>query len=694
MHDATITANGDGDNCGTEPRQIFDPPIAVQKAAHIGGLSHYQTLYQNSLAHPDQFWKTIANQLFFQTSSEKGLEWNFNYQQGEIYLRFMSGAYTNIAYNCLERNIASGYGSQVAYHWVGNQPGDSSHITYQALLDRVINFSAVLRAHKIKKGDVVAIYLPMIVEMPIAMLACARIGAIHTVVFSGFSATALADRLVQCQARLLITADGYFRGKKFIPLKAWADQAMSLAAQSGHPLRHLLVVEHLKRITIPKGDHADRLEIPYNPVVDRYYEHEMEKARDEDAPIEWMEAEDPLFILYTSGSTGAPKGIVHTTAGYMTYVYYTTQLSLDAHPSSDILWTTADCGWITGHSYVIYGPLLNRLTSVLFEGVAHYPTPARIWSIVEQYQVTQLYTSPTLVRTLMRHSHDCPTQYDRSSLKIIGTVGEPIDPSAWQWLFNVVGEKRCPIIDTYWQTETGGHVITALPGAISTKPGSATLPFMGVIPTIMNKKDSSIVTGQGTGSLCFAQPWPGMMRTIWGDHQRYTQTYFTTFPGYYFTGDGARRDEDGYYWIRGREDDLMNVAGHLLSTAEIESALTDHPKVIEAAVVAAPHSIKGTFPYAFITLNHSEGINDQTLRELKHIVCNKISAIAVPYIMQEALNLPKTRSGKIIRRILRAIAAGDPTVDLGDTTTLVDEEVIHQLWEGRVHASFSLGHLM
>uniref|UniRef100_A0A915E051 Acetyl-coenzyme A synthetase n=1 Tax=Ditylenchus dipsaci TaxID=166011 RepID=A0A915E051_9BILA len=621
------------------PEDIFQPPAPLLAGAHVRGLQSYHELY-----------------------SDSGLEHNFDHRKGEVFVRFMVGARTNIAYNCLERNIAKGLGSKIAYKWEGNEPEDESSITYQQLLDNVIAFSAVLQSKGVRKGDVVALYLPMVLELPVAMLACARIGAVHSVVFAGFSSDSLASRIVQAKAKVLVTADGFYRGNKTINLKQLADHAVELCTQQGSSLDHVIVLQHLKRVKTPKG--AVVPQINYNSSVDSTWEEEMLKCKGFQSPVEWSESEDPLFILYTSGSTGAPKGIVHSTAGYMVTAYNTTKLSFDCQPD-DVLWTTADCGWITGHSYVVYGPLLNGLTSVIFEGVPSYPNSSRMWAVVEKYKVSKLYTAPTAVRALMAFSDELVKKHDRSSLKIIGTVGEPINPTAWKWLYNVVGQQQCAVIDTYWQTETGGHVIAALPGATPTKPGSATLPW------------------PGEGNLCFGKPWPGMMRTVFGDHNRFVSTYFSSFPGYYFTGDGARRDEDGYYWITGRVDDLMNVSGHLLSTAEIESALVTHPEVVEAAVVAAPHDIKGQFPYAFVTLTNNRRLNDVVVGQLKTIVREKIGAIAVPDIIQEAPGLPKTRSGKVTRRILRKIAEGDLAADLGDVTTLVDESVISKLWSSR-----------
>ncbi|VDO41101.1 unnamed protein product [Onchocerca flexuosa] len=457
----------------------------------------------------------------------------------------------------------------------------------------------VLVLHCYGKGDIVVIYLPMILELPIAMLSCARIGAIHAVVFAGFSADALAARICQTEARLLITADGCYRGKKLVTLKAIVDDAVDECNALGKSVEKVIVLKHLERITKPSG--VASIEMKLNPERDVIWDKEMERLKGVKSEIEWNDAEDPLFILYTSGSTGKPKGILHTTAGYMTYTYATVKFVFDANPERDVYWCTADCGWITGHSYLVYGPLLNGLTCVMYEGVPSYPTPARMWQIVEKYKVTALYTSPTAVRALMAFGNQYVTPYNRSSLRLLGSVGEPVNPAAWKWLYKVVGESRCAVLDTYWQTETGGHMITPLPAATPCKAGSATFPFFGVEPVILDNNGRE-VEGVANGTLCFKRAWPGISRSILDDHNRFVKTYFAAYPGYFYTGDEARRDADGYYWITGRVDDLMNVSGHLLSTAEIESALVSDGDVVEAAVVAAPHDIKGNFPYAFVTL--------------------------------------------------------------------------------------------
>ncbi|CAJ0579009.1 unnamed protein product, partial [Mesorhabditis spiculigera] len=680
MSDARVKFNL-GTNQEDTEEEIFLPPAPLLAGAHVGGLPSYRDLYSDSINNSDAFWSKIASELHFESKGEKGIESNFDYRKGPVYTHFMAGSKTNIAYNCLERNIQRGYGDRIAYLWEGNEPCDSSTITYSELHKQVVNFSAVLRGNGVKKGDVVAIYLPMITELAVAMLACARIGALHSVVFAGFSAESLSTRVVDAKCKVIVTADGFFRGPKSVILKPIVDKAVAISKTHGVDVETTIVVQHLDRATAPGGQAVPK--VTCDKPIDRLYEKEMAKYKGEESPVEWVDAEDPLFILYTSGSTGKPKGILHTTAGYMTYAYATTKFNFDLHPErpDDIYWCTADCGWITGHSYLLYGPLINGVTSVFFEGVPSYPDPSRLWQVTEKYKVGKLYTSPTAIRALMACGDQYVTKHDRSSLKILGTVGEPINPAAWRWLHKIVGETRCSVVDTYWQTETGGHMIAPLPGAVPQKPGSATLPFFGVEPVLLDA-EGRLIEGPGEGNLCFARAWPGMMRGVYGDYDRFISTYLKPFPGYYFTGDGARRDEDGYLWITGRVDDLMNVSGHLLSTAEIEGALTQHPKVAEAAVVSAPHDIKGNYPYAFVTLNNGERLTKELVVELKQIVREKIGAIAQPDIIQEAPGLPKTRSGKVTRRILRKIAEGCES-GLGDTTTLVDETVIQQLINGR-----------
>jgi acetyl-CoA synthetase len=669
-----------------DAEEVFQPPKTLIDESHIPGISKYHEMYNQSIDNPDKFWRSVAKELYFETFSDKGLEWNFDKRKGEIFIRFMNGSKTNIAYNCLERNVKKGLENRIAYYWEGNEPGDVKTLTYGQLLKEVIKFSSVLRSKGVRKGDVVAIYLPMILELPIVMLSCARIGAIHSVVFAGFSADSLASRITHARSRILITADGSYRGNKLIELKSLADKAANICTLRGESLDNIIVVEHLKSVRAPEGSQPNDIPLNLQPGRDTTWNDEMSKqveTQQQNSSVEWMDAEDPLFILYTSGSTGSPKGILHSTAGYMVYTYMTTKCSFDIQSNKDIYWATADCGWITGHSYVVYGPLLNGLTSVIFEGVPSYPDNSRFWSIIEKYKVTKFYTAPTAIRSLMAYTEEFVNKHNCSTLKIIGTVGEPINPTAWKWLYNIIGKTKCAIVDTYWQTETGGHVIVPMPGSIPTKPGSATLPFFGVLPKLVNI-DGNIIEGPGEGNLCFSQPWPGIMRSIWCDHERFVENYFSLYPGNYFTGDGARRDDDGYYWITGRMDDLMNVSGHLLSTSEIESALSLHPQVVEAAVVSAPHAIKGHYPYAFVVLSNDKYLTDELIKELKLIVRDKIGAIAIPDIIQHTNGLPKTRSGKITRRILRKIAEGNKNVDLGDTSTLVDETIIEHLWENRL----------
>jgi acetyl-CoA synthetase len=519
----------------------------------------------------------------------------------------------------------------------------------------------------------------MIAELPIAMLACARIGAIHSVVFAGFSSSALAERLKQSGAKALITCDGFFRGEKQVPLKNIADEALKICKDIDHPVDTTICFEHLKRVTATSEQPASAAGVIRD---EENWEYALADSKDSHAPVEWCDAEDPLFILYTSGSTGAPKGIVHTNAGYMTSAYYSTQVTFDAQPDNDVYWCMADCGWITGHTYAVYGPLLNGMTSVLFEGVPSFPDYSRTWQIVGKHKVSKLYTSPTAVRSMMAHPDHHVKDYDRSRLKVIGTVGEPMNPCAWEWLHEVVGERACAIVDTYWQTETGSHLLTAHHTAVPQQASCGNHPFHGIVPQILDENGKKI-RGPGQGTLVVDRAWPGMMRTIWGNHERFVKTYFTDYPGYYFTGDGARRDEDDYYYVTGRVDDLMNVSGHLLSTAEIEAALASHPHVVEAAVVATAHPVKGQVPYAFVAIPDDYKYTDEVVKEMKDIVRQRIGPIAIPDVIQYCPGLPKTRSGKIVRRLLRKVADGEREADLGDTSTLADESAIHQLWVHR-----------
>ncbi|XP_053338617.1 acetyl-coenzyme A synthetase, cytoplasmic isoform X2 [Clarias gariepinus] len=665
---------------------LLHAPEELKQHAHVPSLEKYTELYNKSVDSPEEFWADVAKEFFWKTKyTGKFMDYNFDVTQGEIYIKCMEGATTNICYNVLDHNVhEKKLGDRVAFYWEGNEPGDEKMVTYRQLLQQVCKFANVLKSLGVKKGDRVSIYMPMVVELVVAMLACARIGAVHSIVFAGFSAESLCERIIDSQCCLLITADGFYRGDKLISLKVIAEEALQKCKEKSFPIHRCIVLKHLLKdeaeasMSPPAKRCCPDLQVPWNPEVDVWWHTLMDGASDECDPV-WCESEDPLFILYTSGSTGKPKGVLHTVSGYMLYVAVTFKMVFDYHPD-DIFWCTADIGWITGHSYITYGPLANGATSVLFEGLPTYPDVSRMWEIVDKYKVSKFYTAPTAIRLLMKYGSEPVNKFKRKSLKILGTVGEPINPEAWQWYYNVVGEKRCPIVDTFWQTETGGHVLTPLPAAIPLKPGSATFPFFGVVPAILNESGEEL-EGPNEGYLVFKQPWPGMMRTVYRNHQRFETTYFKTFPGYYVTGDGCRRDKDGYYWITGRIDDMLNVSGHLLSTAEVESALVEHEAVAEAAVVGTPHPVKGESLYCFVTLN--DGINyTATLEaELKKQVREKIGAIATPDYMQNAPGLPKTRSGKIMRRLLRKIASNQQ--DLGDVSTLADSTVIEHLFENR-----------
>ncbi|XP_068190182.1 acetyl-coenzyme A synthetase, cytoplasmic isoform X3 [Antennarius striatus] len=668
---------------------VFYGSEDLKKEAHITSFENYKELYLKSVENPDEFWSDIAKDFFWKTKhTGQFLDYNFDVTKGEIFVKCMEGGSTNICYNLLDRNVHERkLGDKVAFYWEGNEPGDELRVTYRELLQRVCRFANVLKAQGVKKGDRVSIYMPMVVELVVAMLACARIGAVHSIVFAGFSAESLCERILDSQCSLIITADGFYRGDKLINLKLLADDALQKCRDKGFPVQRCIMLKHLSKEAEedpprsqsppPKRPCPD-LQVPWNPDVDLCWHTLLREAPEECEP-EWCDSEDPLFILYTSGSTGKPKGVLHTVSGYMLYTATTFKLVFD-HQADDVYWCTADIGWITGHSYITYGPLANGATSVLFEGLPTYPDVSRMWEIVDKYQVTKFYTAPTAIRMLMKYGNQPVQKYKRESLKVLGTVGEPINPEAWQWYYTVVGDKRCPIVDTFWQTETGGHVLTPLPAATPLKPGSATFPFFGVVPAILNESGEEL-EGPSEGYLVFKQPWPGVMRTVYGNHPRFETTYFKKFPGYYVTGDGCRRDKDGYYWITGRIDDMLNVSGHLLSTAEVESALVEHVAVAEAAVVGRPHPIKGESLYCFVTLTDGVAYNCSLEAELKKQVREKIGAIATPDYIQNAPGLPKTRSGKIMRRVLRKIACNER--DLGDISTLADSSVVEQLFQNR-----------
>jgi len=637
--------------------------IPISAHSQLGKISEadYFRLYERSLADPDGFWAEHGMRIDWIRPFTKVRNASF---EGEVHIAWYEDGTLNASYNCIDRHLPK-RGGQTAILWEGDDPGEDRSLTYRELHEAVCRFANVLKARGVQKGDRVTIYLPMIPEIAVAMLACARIGAIHSVVFGGFSPDSLVGRIKDCRSTMLITADEGRRGGRAVPLKRNADNALRHCPE----VRDVIVVRQT-------GGAVDWVE-----GRDLWY-HEACAAASADCPPEEMSAEDPLFILYTSGSTGQPKGVLHTTGGYLVYASMTHEYVFD-YREGEVYWCTADVGWVTGHSYIVYGPLANGATTLMFEGVPNYPDSSRFWQVVDKHNVRIFYTAPTAIRALMREGEDYVRRTDRRSLRILGTVGEPINPEAWLWYYDHVGEQRCPIVDTWWQTETGGILISPIPGATPLKPGSATRPFFGVEPVIVDN-DGRVVKGVGEGNLCLARAWPGMMRTVFGDHQRFIQTYFSSFSGFYFTGDGARRDADGFYWLTGRVDDVINVAGHRLGTAEIESALVAHPKVAEAAVVGFPHDIKGQGIYAYVTLKVTETPSEDLRRELVTWVRQEISPIAAPDLLQWAPGLPKTRSGKIMRRILRKIAANEHDA-LGDVTTLADPTVVDELVDNRMN---------
>ena len=637
--------------------------IPISAHPQVGKISEaeYFRLYEQSLADPDRFWAEHGKRIDWIKPFTKVRNAAF---EGDVHIAWYEDGTLNASYNCIDRHLPK-RAEQTAILWEGDDPGEERRVTYRELHEAVCRLANVLKARGVQKGDRVTIYLPMIPEAAIAMLACARIGAIHSVVFGGFSPDSLVGRIRDCRSTVLITADEGRRGGRAIPLKRNADNALRHCPE----VRDVVVVRHT-------GGNIDWVE-----GRDLWY-HETCAAVSPDCPAEEISAEDPLFILYTSGSTGQPKGVLHTTGGYLVYTSITHQYVFD-YREGEVYWCTADVGWVTGHSYIVYGPLANGATTLMFEGVPNYPDPSRFWQVVDKHNVRIFYTAPTAIRALMREGEEYVRRTSRRSLRILGTVGEPINPEAWLWYYDYVGEQRCPVVDTWWQTETGGILITPIPGATPLKPGSTTRPFFGIEPVIVDN-DHNLINGPGEGNLCIARAWPGMMRTVFGDHQRFVQTYFSTFPGLYFTGDGARRDEDGFYWLTGRVDDVINVAGHRLGTAEIESALVAHPRVAEAAVVGYPHDIKGQGIYAYVTLMVTETPSEELRRELVAWVRQEISPIAAPDLLQWAPGLPKTRSGKIMRRILRKIAANEHDA-LGDVTTLADPTVVDELVDNRVN---------
>jgi acetyl-CoA synthetase len=639
---------------------IYKVPEEIAAEAYITA-DQYEQMYKRSIDDPEGFWAEQAEKfLSWDKPWDKVLEWDFH----TAHIRWFEGGKLNVSYNCLDRHLET-RGDQTAIIWEGDDPSVDKRITYRELYEDVCRFANVLKARGVKKGDRVCIYMPMIPETAVAMLACTRIGAVHSVVFGGFSPDSLRDRILDSDCQAVVTADGGLRGGKKVPLLANVNTALKEC-----PNVHTVVV--VKR-TGQQVDWDEKRDIWY---------HEAMAEASTDSPPEQMDAEDPLFILYTSGSTGKPKGVLHTTGGYLLFAAITHKYTFDYH-DGEVFWCTADVGWITGHSYIVYGPLANGAITVMFEGVPTYPDGSRFWEVVDKHKVQIFYTAPTAIRSLMRMGDEPVKKTGRKSLRILGTVGEPINPEAWEWYYSVVGDKRCPIVDTWWQTETGGHLITPLPGATDLKPGSATKPFFGVLPAIVDDQ-GKLLEGAASGNLVISRPWPGQMRTVYGDHQRFIDTYFRMYPGHYFTGDGCRRDEDGYYWITGRVDDVLNVSGHRLGTAEIESALVLHDKVAEAAVVGYPHDIKGQGIYAYVTLMAGEEPSDDLRKELIKLVRDEIGPIATVDVIQWAPGLPKTRSGKIMRRILRKVAENQLD-SLGDISTLADPSVVDHLVENRAN---------
>jgi len=641
--------------------KVVEVQAAWREGAHVDD-AKYRQMYEASVSNPDAFWGEHGKRIDWMTPFTKVKDTSF--EPGKVSIKWFEDGKTNVAYNCIDRHLET-RGDQTAIIWEGDNPDEAKHITYRELHAQVCRMANVLRNRGVGKGDRVTLYMPMIPEAAYAMLACARLGAIHAIVFGGFSPDSLASRIQGCTSKVVITADEGLRGGRKVPLKANVDEAIKRIGTD--------LVEHVIVVRRTGGS------VAMEPGRDVYYDEAAEQVTDH-CPAEPVEAEHPLFILYTSGSTGQPKGVVHTTGGYLVYASMTHQYVFD-YREGEVYWCTADVGWVTGHSYILYGPLANGATTLMFEGIPTYPSTSRFWDVVDKHKVNIFYTAPTAIRSLMGGGEGPVKKTSRQSLRVLGSVGEPINPEAWEWYYNVVGEGRCSIVDTWWQTETGGILITPLPGATALKPGSATRPFFGVQPEMVDA-EGKVLQGPCEGNLCIADSWPGQMRTVYGDHERFEQTYFSTYPGKYFTGDGARRDADGYYWITGRVDDVINVSGHRMGTAEVESSLVAHPKVAEAAVVGYPHTVKGQGIYAYVTLNDGEEGDDALRKELVTWVRKDIGPIASPDLIQFAPGLPKTRSGKIMRRILRKIAEDD-FGSLGDTSTLAEPAVVDDLIENR-----------
>ncbi len=644
-------------------KEIYPVPEKFRQKAYIKSREEYEQIWKESIQDPEKFWAKIAEEyITWFKKWDKVQDWNYATSLKDFKIRWFPGGKLNVSYNCLDRHLEK-RGDQVALIWEGNDPSESKTFTYKQLHEEVCKFANVLKKNSVKKGDRVTFYLPMIPELAIGILACTRIGAVHSVVFGGFSAEALRDRVLDCDSRVIISCDGTFRGAKAVPQKDNSDRAI---AECPNVRAHIVV----KRV-------GDQIKCSWNDKIDKWWHEEMGKV-DAKCEAEQMDATDPLFILYTSGSTGKPKGAMHGTGGYLTYVAYTHKMIFDYH-EGDIYWCTADIGWVTGHSYIVYGPLANGATTIMFEGVPSYPDFGRFWAVVEKWKVNIFYTAPTAIRAIAKEGDSWVDKHDISSIRLLGSVGEPLNPEAWNWYYNKIGRGECPIVDTWWQTETGGILITPLPGAIDIKPAMATVPFFGIEPCIVDDSGKEL-EGVSEGNLCIKKSWPGQMVGVYGDAERMFNTYFVQFPGKYFTGDGSRHDKDGYYQITGRVDDVINVSGHRMGTAEVESALVSHPKVAEAAVVGYPHEIKGQSIYAFVTLNTGVEKSDDLKKELINHVRKEIGPIATPEIIQWADALPKTRSGKIMRRILKKIAAADfDRSGFGDTSTLADPSVVDVL---------------
>lgn len=673
---------------------VYNASEEQKRKSRLKSLDKFWEMHKMSLDDPDTFWGNAASPFYWKTPiPEKNIvNYNFDVRKGKVFIEWMKGAKTNICYNALDRNIERGHGEQVAFYWEGNNPQDSDSITYKELLKRVCQFANVLKSKGVKKGDMVALYMPMILELAIAMFACARIGAVHSVVFGGYSSESLAERILDGNCRVLVTADGVFRGVKLVHLKNIVDKTIQICEERGHKMTTVVVVNHQMNLTSTKkllgkngicnGNrthiHGYDLQVSWDPEMNVWWHEEMENAPDYCDPV-WVDSEDTLFTLYTSGSTGKPKGCVHTTGAYMVYGALTFKYVFDYFPG-DVFFCTGDIGWLTGHTYIVYGSLLNAATCIIYEGVPTHPDPGRYWAIVEKYGVTQFYTAPTALRTLMKFDDSYVTKHNRSTLRVLASVGEPINQDAWFWYHKKVGEGRCPIVDTFWQTETGGHLLTPIPFCTPLKPGCASLPFFGVEPAILDE-DGQEIEGPGKGYLVIKRPWPAIMRSVFRNHDRFEYTYFKRFPGYYFTGDGGRRDEDGFYWVTGRVDDMLNVSGHLLSTLEVEAAVVDHKCVAETAVVPRSHPIKGECLYCFIVLKDGYEFDEKIVQDLKQQVVSRIGPFASPEYFHQASALPKTRSGKTVRRILRKIANNDR--DVGDLSTLTDENVVEELFTSR-----------